>query len=1086
MKKPTRPSDVSVSSSASVPVRVRRPATRWLLAAACAMSIVSVGAQGQTTRTVTNTNNDGAGSFRDILSNAEAGDTIRFSQAGTIQLTEQLLIDKTLSINPGGGRITLDGVDQSTRLLNITGGDVTIENVSFVNGGAQGGNGGSGGFAGGGGGAGLGGAVAIEGGNVTLIRADFRNNRAIGGNGGTGSDADVAENSASGQFSFLGGAGGGGASDGSVGVGGSSPADGTSFVSGVPGQRGADGGSNPPDPRARGGNFGAGPDENGQAGANGASRGGGGGGGPSASAVGGFGGDGGFGGGGGGAGDGATDDMGEDTDGRGGNGGTGGGGGAGEINDADMFPPSQRGGVRGIGGGNGEIIRNGGADGAGDGGGGAAVGGAIYLGTGATLVLEDTDFSQVFGNTILNGIAGGTLRSDPRPEFFTDAAEDGQQSGSFLFVQSGDETLTLRLSTDQNVDLGTFGDATQLLAVPGTARIFSSVTVTGAGDLTLVGDNDPFTNDSQFGGNIFVDGGNVIVSPTSSFDIGALVTRNGGSVFGTGIASTIVNDNGTVNPGSGPGEIGTLTLASDFSQNANGNLVIEFGAGGIDQLIVQDEATLNGELTLTEVSAGVPLDTPLTFFSAPTILGSFDNINTVFASGVLLTSAEVTVNPTDLQVTFTAVEPTFDLAGTTPGSRAVGNFINDLANSGDAGQVALSADIINAVSGGGPLVADGAFSPAVQQGLESQTGVVQNANAAGAVAAGTQANAIARSRVSGAGLGRGDTPDLLLLDVRSYDDLFSNPRATESPRGADPVGYDDGYDEVTLGDEDSVFETRPFSLWVEGVAGKGEIDSDSNGAGSETETTGITAGAEWLADDGRTVAGVFVGSTETTVEVDGLDDEGNIDSLLVGVYGSTPLGDGFSLNGSLSVGMLEFDSTRPTGSGTASSSSDGMAFNGSIELLKNISLDRRSVLSPFVGLEGSFVERDGFTETGAGVLNLDVEDATDEYLTGLVGLQWVGSYDVGKDLRLKPAARAGLGFQFLDESASTTSSFTSNPGTSFTSTGAERGSNSVRVGVSLELSPRLSNRWAVYGRYTGDFADGGNDHVGQVGVRFAF
>ena len=158
-----------------------------------------------------------------------------------------------------------------------------------------------------------------------------------------------------------------------------------------------------------------------------------------------------------------------------------------------------------------------------------------------------------------------------------------------------------------------------------------------------------------------------------------------------------------------------------------------------------------------------------------------------------------------------------------------------------------------------------------------------------------------------------------------------------------------------------------------------------------------------------------------------------------------------------------------------------MSLNGSIELLKAFPLDRGSVLSPFVGLEGSFVDRDGFTETGAGVLNLDVDSENDEYLTGLVGLQWVGRYDVGTDLRLKPAARVGVGFQFLDESASTTSTFTASPGTSFTSTGAERGTTSVRVGAGLELGPRWNNRWAVFARYTGDFSSGGNDNIGQLG-----
>jgi len=1036
------------------------------------MGMVTAGAQGQTTRTVTNLSNDGVGSFRDILTQAQEGDIIRFSQSGSIQLTEQLVIDKSLSINPAGGQIILDGIDQSTRLVNINApGTVSITNVTFRNGGAQGGSGGNGGFAGGGGGAGLGGAIFAESGNVVLIDARFENNRAIGGDGGTGDDAAVGNE----QVSFQGGSGGGGASSGSNGPGASVPADGLSYVSINPVQGGAGGTAdlNVQNPGGSGGIGTPAAAVAGGAGANGSgNNGGGGGGGPSLYGEGGNGGDGGFGGGGGGGGDGETDKESPsepdavDVDGLGGDGGFGGGGGAGAQNRADMFPPVERGGIGGIGGGDGEIITDGGTLGAGDGGGGAGLGGAVFVRSGATLTLQGTSLIQQTGNSVTAGAAGGS------------GAQDGGAVGSFIFVQDGQ--LNVEVISDLTFDGSAIGDSSQLSPRANLSSPRSSLVKTGVGTLTLTGDDDPSTDDFLFNGTIFVDEGDLRID-RSAFLFVVVDSRTGGTVSGDGSAAVLLNTTGRVNPGSGPGEIGTLVVTQTYEQRAGADLDIDFGPDGVDLLAVQGTATLNGDLNLIETAPGVELDIPLVFLTAANILGSFDNVNTTFVNGSVLTSSAVDFTSTTGTVTFTQVDPTFNLAGTTGAARQIGESIDDLAE-GDATEMALAASIINGLTGGAPLVVNGAFNPVIQQGLESQTNVVQNAAAAGAASAGTQANAIARSRVSGAGLGRGDTPDLLLLDIRSYDDLFGNPRATEAPREADPIVYD----EVTLGEEDSAFETRPFSLWVEGVAGKGEIDADQNGSGSETETTGITAGAEWLADDGRTVAGVFVGSTETTVEVDGLDDEGNIDSLLVGVYGSTPLGDGFSLNGSLSVGMLEFDSTRPTGSGTASSSSDGMAFNGSIELLKNISLDRRSVLSPFVGLEGSFVERDGFTETGAGVLNLDVEDATDEYLTGLVGLQWVGSYDVGKDLRLKPAARAGLGFQFLDESASTTSSFTSNPGTSFTSTGAERGSNSVRVGVSLELSPRLSNRWAVYGRYTGDFADGGNDHVGQVGIRFAF
>ena len=743
------------------------------------------------------------------------------------------------------------------------------------------------------------------------------------------------------------------------------------------------------------------------------------------------------------------------------------------------------------------------------------MGGAVFIAEDATITLRNVDFSLQTGNAVTQGVGGGAdplgaiTLTDTDPSFVADfapldgSAGDGGASGSFLFVQSS--ALNLDVQADATLNPRLFGDQSELSGAPGVFSSPSTIFKTGQGTLTLAGDSDLSTNDSGIttGGLVLSEGGLLIDGSFSSFpfNVNAL---SGTTVRGTGLVGSIQNDGGRVSPGDGEGAIGELLVFGSYQQFGEANLDIEFGPSDIDLLNVSGFALLDGGLNFVQVEEGVALDTPQTFLAASAIFGEFDNVNATFLNGTALITAtvseatetidspvfdpdpltpDVTLQPAirqTLQVTFTEVDPLTVLpsAANTSSGAAVAAQVSALLDAGDANGTIL----FEALTDGAPLVVNGQFNPVFTQGLESQSNAVTNAAAAGAAAAGAQANAVVRARVSGVGLGTRGAPDPLLLNIRSYDDLFLNPSATRPQDVEDSAWFQD----ATLGEEDAVFENRPFSLWVEGVAGQGDIDTDNNGAGSETETVGITAGAEWVTEDGRTVAGVFVGSIETDIEVDGLSDEGDIDSFLVGVYGSTPLGYGSSINGSLSVGTLDFDSSRVTSLGVASSSSDGLVINGSIEVLGSIQLSRRAVLSPFAGLEASFVDRDGFTESGAGVLNLTVDSENDEYLTGLLGVQWVGSYDLNDDLRLKPAGRVALAAQFLDDSASTTSSFTALPGTSFTSTGAERGEVSVRVGASIELGPRLSNRWGVFARYTGDFSDSAQDNIGQFGVRFAF
>ena len=79
------------------------------------------------TITVTNTNNAGAGTLRQAITDAAAGDDIIFSVTGTITLTTgELAINKNLTINgPGSSSLTISG-NNSSRIFYIDGSSVTV------------------------------------------------------------------------------------------------------------------------------------------------------------------------------------------------------------------------------------------------------------------------------------------------------------------------------------------------------------------------------------------------------------------------------------------------------------------------------------------------------------------------------------------------------------------------------------------------------------------------------------------------------------------------------------------------------------------------------------------------------------------------------------------------------------------------------------------------------------------------------------------------------------------------------------------------------------------------------------------------
>src|SRR5204863_3714992 len=87
-----------------------------------------------TTRTVTNLNDNGAGSLRDTIAAAAAGDVINFSVTGTITLTGgELAISRNLTISGPSGGITVSG-NNSSRVFNISAGTVAITGLTISNG----------------------------------------------------------------------------------------------------------------------------------------------------------------------------------------------------------------------------------------------------------------------------------------------------------------------------------------------------------------------------------------------------------------------------------------------------------------------------------------------------------------------------------------------------------------------------------------------------------------------------------------------------------------------------------------------------------------------------------------------------------------------------------------------------------------------------------------------------------------------------------------------------------------------------------------------------------------------------------------
>ena len=651
--------------------------------------------------TVVTDADSGVGSLRQAMLDAVAGDRILFDPSlsgSTISLNSMLpVIDQDLTIvGDGAPNLVIDGAG-TNRVFFVQSGSVEISELTIRNGAAIGGAGGSGGVGGGGGGLGAGGAIFVDSTAVVTISAlTIEDSSAVGGAGGTyqplsdggsgGGGGLGGDGGDGGVGTGTGGGGGGGGLNGAGGDGGELGGGGGGGIDGVGGTGdGSDGTGT--ESGGGGGGTGAGGAGTGTAGSGGSGNstiGGGGGGGGTGGTNGfdadagaglnGGGGTGGVGGGGGGAGQlseasaGSAGDFGGGggaSDGStldAGSGGFGGGGGGG--NDA-----GSTGGNGGFGGGGGASVMPGaagdwgGQGGTAGGGGGGALGGAIFVRSGGSLIIQDTGLT---GSSVTAGAGSGNGAS-------------GTTAGDGVFLHNVDLSIDVTEGTAV-----TIADVISDNSPVGGAA--SSVTKTGGGTLTLEAAN-------TFAGNTNINAG--VLQLNGSLAGGASVSA-GATLTGVGTVAGAVTSNGTLAAGNG---IGTLSFGSGLTVNG-GTVDVELDDAGTtagvnnDLYDVTGAATINGGTVNVIAADGTYSDgLEYTFLTAAGgLTGTFAGVtdNLVFFDTVLAYDA------TSARLVFTEV--TFDQLGGTCNQIAIGGYLESLESTATGDLANVLAAVGNASS----------------------------------------------------------------------------------------------------------------------------------------------------------------------------------------------------------------------------------------------------------------------------------------------------------------------------------------------------------------------------------------------------
>ncbi len=599
-------------------------------------------------------------------------------------------------------------------------------------------------------------------------------------------------------------------------------------------------------------------------------------------------------------------------------------------------------------------------------------------------------------------------------------------------VVGGDFTVSgsndLQIASD--IALG----ADRTITVSNLGGTVVSGVLSGAGGLTKAGNSVlELSGVNTYTGNTVVSAGTLLVSGSLA---SATATVNAGALLagsGTINGNVAVVGSGFLNAGA-INEAGTMTINGDLALNNSSTLLVDLASVTQGDLYdVSGSAAVDGTLRVAVLSGYVPGNgNQFTVIEADGgVTGAFDSVLDTIPG----LAFEIFDDGDPNTVVIAIDDVPYVLTASSSNQISVAAVLDTLrpTATGDLATVFNEMNMLNA----------GQLQAALDQVVPEELGALSNMSfGLSNIQATNVSHRMSEVRLVGHGGGHstrhlqlasaGNTPhqDLMLMALANNDPYPYWPPSTES------YGFS---------------KDQPWSFFASGAATLGEIDDTASHSGYDFTTTGITLGMDRRFHR-HLVAGLMLGYGKSDIDIDNNGGEVDVNSARVGVYGTYYL-DGFYINGMIGGAFHGYDVDRHVQFGginrTATASPDGLEFNAMIEF--GVDMDwQQYQIGPVVSIRYSDLTIDDYTESGAGALNLSVEEQGVDSLVVQVGMRASTEMVVGKTL-LIPSFRALYQNDSDDQERSITARFAGGSGGAFSFNTADIGQDSAILGAGVTI-----------------------------------
>lgn len=579
----------------------------------------------------------------------------------------------------------------------------------------------------------------------------------------------------------------------------------------------------------------------------------------------------------------------------------------------------------------------------------------------------------------------------------------------------------------------------------------SALTKNGAGTVTLNAAN-------TYAGSTAINAGTLVLngSATSSFTVGAAGTlASAGTITGN-----LVN-HGAVRLGDTPG---TLTVNGDFSNNSTGTLYLGIiSSASHGQLQVGGAASLSGALSLSLADGYLPSNTgdSITLISAADgVAGTFDT--TSLSTSAFRTTLVYTEDSVILEVSFYAYAD----SALTPNQRAVATALDTVRASSPTGDAATVINTLNTLDAAGLRTAFDQFASAPLEFNAAMHSDIIAINTATRTNLDTRFDRLRTGRL-------GATVGILSLRDRidgrlSFENMPLLASADDSfvPAGRPP-------------------EPARWGSFISGTALQGDTETRGGQAGYSSDVETATVGLDYQLNSDLTIGAYLTYANSDQDLTQGLGGM-NARNIGAGLYAQWQAANGCYLNATAGAGWTDFKNRRVISlfNRVAIGKPEGHDYFLSLSGGRDYTHGAWS-FGPVASLTHSGSTVNGYTETGAGFLNLNVEESTRYSTRSSLGAKVARQFQVGSSY-LVPQIMVAWQHEFQETSQTLSGSFSQTPApASFSVSSQNTAPDTMVTGIGAECL--LSAGTSLYAQYYAELFN--PDYCVQgvtAGLQFSF